>query len=117
MSKKASENIEKVDSSNETINTKDNKDNSSSENNGEGILEPKAKVAGKDKEGGSGSGIFSPVEYKGTVKVNGEVRDVSRKVYQRNDIDFDYFDEMTGLTNMERMQAGKPPIGTDGNAV
>lgn len=55
MSKKASENIEKVDSSNETINTKDNKDNSSSENNGEGILEPKAKVAGKDKEGGTTS--------------------------------------------------------------
>ena len=60
MSKKASENIEKVDSSNETINTKDNKDNSSSENNGEGILEPKAKVAGKDKEGGSGSSKISP---------------------------------------------------------
>jgi hypothetical protein len=54
--------------------------------------------------------IYNPVEYKGTVKVNGEVKDVSRKVYQRNDIDFNYFDETTGLTNLERMQAGKPPF-------
>ena len=68
-------------------------------------------------EGGSGSEIYTSVEYEGTVKVNGEVRDVSRKVYQRNDIDFEYFDETTGLTNLERMQAGKPPIGTDGNAI
>ena len=68
-------------------------------------------------EGGSGSVIYTSVEYEGTVKVNGEVRDVSRKVYQRNDIDFEYFDETTGLTNLERMQAGKPPIGTDGNAI
>ena len=61
--------------------------------------------------------IYNPVEYKGTVKVNGEVKDVSRKVYQRNDIDFNYFDETTGLTNLERMQAGKPPIGSDGNPI
>lgn len=61
--------------------------------------------------------IYTPVEYKGTVKVNGEVKDVSRRVYQRNDIDISYFDETTGLTNLERMQAGKPPIGTDGNPV
>jgi hypothetical protein len=63
------------------------------------------------------SKIYTPVEYKGTVKVNGEVKDVSRRVYQRNDIDTNYFDETTGLTNLERMQAGKPPIGTDGNPV
>lgn len=54
---------------------------------------------------------------KGTVKVNGEIKDVSRKVYQRNDIGFNYFDETTGLTNLERMQAGKPPIGSDGNPI
>ena len=59
--------------------------------------------------------IYTPVEYNGTVKVNGEVKDVSRRVYQRNDIDINYFDETTGLTNLERMQARKPPIGTDGN--
>ncbi|MPM63844.1 hypothetical protein SDC9_110728 [bioreactor metagenome] len=61
--------------------------------------------------------IYTPVDYKGTVKVNGEVKDVSRRVYQRNDINISYFDETTGLTNLERMQAGKPPIGTDGNPV
>ncbi|SMC80669.1 HNH/ENDO VII family nuclease, partial [Papillibacter cinnamivorans] len=63
------------------------------------------------------SKIYTPVEYKGTVKVNGDVKDVSRRVYQRNDIDINYFDETTGLTNLERMQAGKPPIGTDGNPI
>ena len=61
--------------------------------------------------------IYTPVEYKGTVKVNGEVKDVSRRVYQRHDIDIDYFDETTGLTNLERMQAGKPPIGSDGSPI
>ena len=45
--------------------------------------------------------LYSPVEYKGSVKVNGEVRDVSRRVYQRNDIDINYYDEVTGLTNLE----------------
>ena len=30
---------------------------------------------------------------------------------------FNYFDETTGLTNLERMQAGKPPIGSDGNPI
>lgn len=68
-------------------------------------------------ESGSNTKIYNPVEYKGTVKVNGEIKDVSRKVYQRNDIDFNYFDETTGLTNLERMQAGKPPIGSDGNPI
>ena len=63
------------------------------------------------------SKIYTPVEYKGTVKINGEVKDVSRRVYQRNDIDIDYLDETTGLTNLERMQAGKPPIGSDGNPI
>lgn len=47
--------------------------------------------------------MYSLVEYQGTEKVNEEVRDVSRKVYQRNDIDINYFDEATGLTNLERI--------------
>ena len=72
---------------------------------------------GSSIESGSNAKIYNSVEYKGTVKVNGEIKDVSRKVYQRNDIDFNYFDETTGLTNLERMQAGKPPIGSDGNPV
>lgn len=32
--------------------------------------------------------IFTPIQFKGSVKVNGMERDVSRRVYQRNDIDF-----------------------------
>jgi len=68
------------------------------------------------KAGGT-TKLYNLVEYKGSVKVNGEVRDVSRRVYQRNDIDIYYFDETTGLTNLERMQAGKPPIGSDGNPI
>ena len=61
--------------------------------------------------------LYNPVDFNGTVKVNGEVRDVSRRVYQRGDIDIDYFDENTGLTNLERMKIGKPPIGSDGNPI
>ena len=78
---------------------------------------PKSEIVKDVSKDGNPSKIFSPVKYEGTVKVNGKVRDVSRKVYQRNDIDFSYFDEITGLTNLERMQAGKPPIGTDGHAI
>jgi len=61
--------------------------------------------------------LFTPVRFEGTVKVDGETVDVSRKVYQRHDIDFEYYDGNTGLTNLERMMKGKPPIGNDGNPV
>lgn len=60
---------------------------------------------------------FTPVRFEATVKVDGQLRDVSRKVYQRHDIDFSYYDEDTGQTNLQRMQAGKPPIGSDGSPV
>lgn len=64
----------------------------------------------------SGSGkskIFARVWYEGTVTVGGEVRDVSRRVYQRNDIDFDYVHPKSGKTNLELMQSGQAPIGND----
>lgn len=57
------------------------------------------------------------MQYKGTVKVNGEIRDVSRRVYQRNDIDFDYVDPLSGLTNLEIMKTGHAPIGNDGKPI
>ena len=79
--------------------------------NPEELLELRKQQLGNVGESGSSTKLYSPVEYKGSVKVNGEVRDVSRRVYQRNDIDINYYDEVTGLTNLERMQAGKPPIG------
>ena len=66
---------------------------------------------------GTDTKLYTPVEYTGTVKVNGEVRDVSRRVYQRRDIDFEYSDAGTGMTNLERMLAGQPPIGSDGRPI
>ena len=63
------------------------------------------------------SKIFSKVIFEGAVKVNGNICDVSRIVYQRHDIDFSKRDKNTGLTNLERMKNGKPPIGNDGNPV
>ena len=61
--------------------------------------------------------VFSRVQFEGSVKVGGVERDVSRRVYQRNDIDFNYYDPKSKMTNLERMQAGKAPIGNDGKAV
>ncbi len=42
-------------------------------------ITPAGQVGDK---GGTGTKIYSQIKYKGTVKVNGEVRDVSRRVYQ-----------------------------------
>ena len=65
----------------------------------------------------SGSGkskIFTRVQFEGKVKVDGQERDVSRRVYQRNDIDFDYVDPNTGRSILDLMRAGRAPIGNDG---
>lgn len=58
--------------------------------------------------------IFTPVSFEGTVKVHGIEYDVSRKVYQRNDINFNYLDKDTGESNLQRMLRGNAPIGRDG---
>ena len=58
--------------------------------------------------------IFTPVKFEGSVKVKGVIRDVSRRVYQRNDIDFNYVDRDTGQTNLQRMLKGNAPYGLDG---
>ena len=60
--------------------------------------------------------VFTRVRYEGSVRVGGVDRDVSRRVYQRNDIDFDYRDA-TGRTNLQRMKDGDAPIGNDGRPV
>ena len=67
--------------------------------------------------GSSKSKIFTRVYYEGTVHVDGEVRDVSRRVYQRSDIDLDYYDPRTKRTNLQRMIDGDAPIGNDGKPV
>ena len=61
--------------------------------------------------------IFTPIQFKGSVKVNGMERDVSRRVYQRNDIDFNYYDSEKGMTNLQRMMEGYAPIGKDGKPI
>ncbi len=61
--------------------------------------------------------IYTPVQYRGFVKVDGVVRDVSRRVYQRNDINIHYVDPKTGRTNLELMLAGNSPYGNDGNQI
>ena len=70
-----------------------------------------------DTQGSHSAPRFTRVQYSGSVKVNGELRDVSRRVYQRNDIDFDYVDPKTGKTNLQLMQSGHPPVGNDGKPV
>lgn len=60
---------------------------------------------------------FTRVKFKGTVKVNGVERDVSRRVYQRSDIDFEFIDENTGLSNLERMLKGNAPYGIDNKPI
>ena len=63
------------------------------------------------------SGRYSKVEYEGSVKVNGEIRDVSRRVYQRNDIDWDRIDPKSGLTNKEIALKGNAPFANDGTKI
>lgn len=59
---------------------------------------------------------FKLVQYEGTVKVGDETRDVSRRVYQRDDIDFNLTDRR-GQSNIQRMLDGRPPIGNDGKPI
>lgn len=61
--------------------------------------------------------IFRRVQYSGSVVVDGVTIDVSRRVYQRNDIDFEYYHEKSKSTNLQRMLEGKAPIGNDGKPV
>lgn len=60
---------------------------------------------------------FKPVHFIGTVKVNGVEKDITRRVYQRKDIDFNFKDPESGKNNLERMLEGKPPIGIDGKPI
>lgn len=69
---------------------------------------------GSTKGSHSKNRIFTPVQFVGSIKVNGIVRDVSRRVYQRNDINFNYIDNDTGQTNLQRMLRGNAPYGRDG---
>ena len=56
-------------------------------------------------------------EYEGTTKVGGVEKDVSRRVYQLNDIDPNRIDPKTGQTNLELMKQGKSPYTNGGMKV
>lgn len=93
-------------------------------------LEMRQKRIGNfdDTDGGAGSAssvnsgygfrsdTYTAVEYNGSVEVNHVERDVSRRVYQRNDIDLDRVDDR-GRTNYQRMLDGDSPIGSDGKPI
>jgi hypothetical protein len=96
---------------------------------GEGIQTAKKKLEDRFRRGkevacgcddnvGSyiGTQWYTRVLYEGTVKVDGEVVDVSRVVYQKNDIDWDYVDRW-GRTNLQRAADGNAPIGRDGKPI
>ncbi|MFC4076161.1 HNH/ENDO VII family nuclease [Salinithrix halophila] len=77
----------------------------------------KTEKVGLVYQGLKNSKTYSPADFEGTVKVGGQVRDVSRRVYQRKDIDWNAMDPETGLTNFQLAKAGRPPIGTDGKQI
>ena len=52
---------------------------------------------------------YEAVDYSGTTKVGGVDKDISRRVWQRQDIDWARVDS-NGLTNQQRCEVGKPPI-------
>jgi toxin YxiD len=60
---------------------------------------------------------YTAVQYEGTTKVDGEVRDISRRVYQRSDINWNQVDSESGLTNLELMRKGRPPYWKDGTKI
>ena len=60
---------------------------------------------------------WTKTEYKGEVTVDGEIRDVSRRVYQNNDIDWDRVDIDSGLTNKELALKGRAPYANDGSRI
>lgn len=54
------------------------------------------------------SGRYTKTNYEGTTKVGGQEKDISRTVYQRNDIDWNRVDPATGLTNKQLVPSLAP---------
>jgi hypothetical protein len=65
----------------------------------------------------TGGERYSSVRFRGKTRVNGETIDISRKVYQRNDIDWNRVDPETGLTNLQLAQKGRAPYWNDGTKI
>ncbi|MRX54941.1 hypothetical protein HMPREF3291_24475 [Bacillus sp. HMSC76G11] len=60
---------------------------------------------------------YKVVDFTGSTKVDGEIRDISRRVFQRIDIDYKRIDPNTGLTNLQLMKKGRAPIWQDGTVI
>ncbi|WP_225231262.1 hypothetical protein [Solibacillus faecavium] len=68
------------------------------------------EVVGKGKEYNN----YKAVKYNGNTKINGEVRDTSRRVFQRRDIDYERVDSKTGKTNYQLMKSEDLQFGKMG---
>ena len=77
----------------------------------------KGKEAKEADSKAAESGRYSKTYYEGTTKVGGQINDISRIVYQRNDIDWNRIDPATGLTNKQLAQAGSAPYANDGTKI
>ncbi|WP_249727045.1 T7SS effector LXG polymorphic toxin [Bacillus paralicheniformis] len=63
---------------------------------------------------------YKAVDIKGTVKVGGKERDISRRVFQKVDINWNYRPrnpKANGLSNKELIQKGRAPYAVDKNGV
>ncbi|WP_240310297.1 HNH/ENDO VII family nuclease [Listeria goaensis] len=60
---------------------------------------------------------YKDAYFEGSSKVDGVQKDISRKVHQLENIDFNMVDEATGLTNLELMKKGRAPIWEDGSRI
>ena len=83
------------------------------------VSKSSSRLSGKEVELKWLSDNYKAVEVKGTVKVNGETRDVSRRVYQ-TEIDWDYVPkdpQANGLSNKQLASKGRSPYAVDKNGV
>ncbi|WP_244275374.1 HNH/ENDO VII family nuclease [Oceanobacillus kimchii] len=76
-----------------------------------------AKKSGNSNNTGKDYKNYKDVEYTGTTKVNREIRDTSRRVYQRLDIVYERIDPKTGKSNYQLMKKGRPSIWKDGTKI
>ncbi len=56
---------------------------------------------------------YEAYEIEGSVKVNGEMKIVNRRVYTLKDIDINQIDPVTGKTNLQLMKKGDAPYAKD----
>ena len=60
---------------------------------------------------------YFKVHYKAITKIDGKLKDISRDVYQRDDIDWNRVDPETNLTNQELAEKGTAPYANDGTKI